>query len=87
MSTGSISRIFVTHLHGDHCFGLPGLLCKMGTEDKRETRLVEIVGPPGLRSLLRHTLKSTYTGLQYRYVVHELAAAGQASWSLICWEP
>ena len=60
----------VTHLHGDHCFGLPGLLCKMGTD--QADRVVEVVGPPGLRALLRHTLSATYTGLTYRYVVHEL---------------
>jgi len=71
VSTGSISRIFITHLHGDHCFGLPGLLCKMGSTNEAE-RLVEIVGPPGLRTMIRNILKSTYTGLMFNYTVHEL---------------
>jgi len=42
----------------------------MSTE--QTARVVEIVGPPGLRMHIRQILKSTYTGLTYNYTVHEL---------------
>ena len=45
-----IAAIFITHLHGDHYFGLPGLLSTLGLLG-HEMRL-RIVGPQGLRAFL-----------------------------------
>jgi ribonuclease Z len=39
---GRISLIFVMHCHGDHLFGLLGLLCLMGTDRTRDDPPVEI---------------------------------------------
>ena len=55
----SIRRLLVTHMHGDHCFGIPGLLAaiaaaRAGGPLASETLLV--VGPPGLSALLRSAL-------------------------------
>ncbi|MGB2926521.1 MAG: ribonuclease Z [Limnothrix sp.] len=46
-----ISRIFVTHMHGDHIFGLMGLIASMGLAGNAQP--IEIYGPPGLKDYLR----------------------------------
>jgi hypothetical protein len=43
----AIKRIFITHAHGDHCFGLVGLLCLMGQEFDRAQAPVDVYGPQG----------------------------------------
>lgn len=47
LSPQKLSAIFITHLHGDHFNGLPGLLSSMAL-DQREHELT-IVGPPGMK--------------------------------------
>ncbi|MBK7600383.1 MAG: ribonuclease Z [Acidobacteria bacterium] len=46
LSAHKLAGIFITHLHGDHFNGLPGLLSTMAL-DKREREL-KLVGPPGI---------------------------------------
>ncbi|MBQ0140541.1 MAG: ribonuclease Z [Kurthia sp.] len=58
-----INKIFITHLHGDHIFGLPGFLSSrsfLGGTDP-----VTIYGPPGLENWLRTTMQVTGTHLTY----------------------
>lgn len=45
-----IRAIFITHLHGDHVFGLPGLLSSLGLSGRTEP--VDIFGPPFLKEWL-----------------------------------
>ena len=47
---GKISAIFLSHYHGDHILGLPGLLQTMGFYDREEK--LEIYGPDGLLEIL-----------------------------------
>ncbi len=51
-----ITRLLVSHWHGDHVFGIPGLMSSMGA-DKPGTKLY-IYGPPGTKTYLGHLFKS-----------------------------
>ncbi|HJF30992.1 MAG TPA: ribonuclease Z [Sporosarcina psychrophila] len=65
-----IGKIFITHLHGDHIFGLPGLIGSrsfLGGDDQ-----LDIYGPPGLGEWLKTTLRVTNTHLNYELIVHEI---------------
>ncbi|KAJ1639943.1 beta-lactamase-like protein [Pavlovales sp. CCMP2436] len=73
--TSTISRVFVSHMHGDHVFGLPGLLCNAGSAACGPNgHHVTIVGPQGLRQWVRVALSVTYSSLgeSTTYCVHEL---------------
>ncbi len=52
-----IGAILVTHMHGDHLFGLPGLIQTMGLAGR--TKPLFICGPPGLLDFLRATAVAT----------------------------
>lgn len=46
MRPSKVTKIFITHAHGDHCFGLPGMLCLLGqSNDREQGKVVEIFGP------------------------------------------
>lgn len=53
-SMNPIGLICVTHFHGDHISGLPGLLLSIGNSDRTDP--VTIVGPKGLESVVRSLL-------------------------------
>jgi ribonuclease Z len=50
LSPSRLSAVFITHLHGDHFNGLPGLLSTMGLD--RRTRGLGLTGPQGIREYL-----------------------------------
>ena len=58
-----ISKIFITHLHGDHYFGLSGLLSSFHLY--RRTDKIELYGPPILRDILDLQFKASNTNLNF----------------------
>ncbi|MDY5968444.1 MAG: ribonuclease Z [Bacteroidales bacterium] len=67
----SVSAIFISHLHGDHVFGLPGLLASMHLHGR--TAPIDVFAPTGLRNMLSVVFEATGTHLQYELCVHELS--------------
>ncbi|MCC2971164.1 MBL fold metallo-hydrolase [Massilia sp. IC2-476] len=63
MSPMSLRAIFITHLHGDHCYGLPGLLASAGMLNR--TAPMAIVGPAPLRGMMECIMEATQLTLPY----------------------
>lgn len=69
-----ITKIFVTHLHGDHVMGLPGLLQTMALMN-REKKL-DIYGPPKIRQFLQGIGETVQFILTFQVEIHEIKKAG-----------
>jgi len=65
-----VEAIFITHLHGDHCFGLPGLLASFSLLGQRDTLL--LVGPQGIRQMVETNISLSSTYLTYSLSIVEL---------------
>jgi ribonuclease Z len=69
-----IEKIFITHLHGDHIFGLPGLLSSRSFQGGSEK--VTLYGPIGLRNFIEVTLAVSASRLQYPIDIIEIEEGG-----------
>lgn len=65
-----ITKIFITHMHGDHIFGLPGFLSSRSFQNGDEP--VDIYGPLGIKDYVMMSLKLSGTHLGYRINFHEI---------------
>lgn len=66
-----LKKLFITHLHGDHVFGIPGLLSSRSSLGGSDP--LEIYGPPGLRELVETAMRLTETHLGYPLEWHEVS--------------
>ena len=77
MSMHRLSAVFVTHVHGDHCYGLPGLLASAALSERRNPLL--IVAPQGIEEWVRATQEITRLVLPFE--LRFLDVASIASWT------
>ncbi|WP_254174933.1 ribonuclease Z [Planktothrix pseudagardhii] len=70
LKVSQISRIFITHLHGDHIFGLTGLLASCGLAGN--AKRIDIYGPAGLSDYLQACVRYSQTHFSYPVKVHTI---------------
>lgn len=58
-----INKIFITHMHGDHIFGLPGFLSSRSFQGGED--VLTIYGPSGIREFVETSLRTSQTRLAY----------------------
>lgn len=67
-----LNHIFISHLHGDHCFGLPGLISTFGLLGR--TADLHIYSPKGLEQVMKPVLNYFCKSLSYTVFFHEFDA-------------
>lgn len=67
---GRLKGIFITHLHGDHYFGLFGLLTSLSLGQRSED--LHLFGPRGLNEIIREIFRQSDTRLSYLLHFHEI---------------
>ncbi|MDC3040791.1 ribonuclease Z [Prochlorococcus sp. AH-736-B08] len=63
IKSSQIKKIFITHMHGDHIYGLPGLLATLGLSGKSNG--IDIYGPSQLKGFINTALSSSFCKLSY----------------------
>ncbi len=67
---GKVDKIFITHMHGDHIFGLPGFLGSRSFQGGIEP--LTIYGPRGIREYVLTSLRVSKTHLRYKLEIVEI---------------
>ncbi|MDM5277202.1 ribonuclease Z [Paenibacillus silvae] len=63
LKLSKLEKIFITHLHGDHVFGLPGLLSSRAYQGG--TTPLTVYGPPGTERMIKTTMELSQSHLNY----------------------
>ncbi len=74
MKKSKLKRIFISHLHGDHYFGLIGLLTSMGLANRVED--IHLHGPARLIEIINLQLEVASAQLPYKVYFHPLTEEG-----------
>ncbi|MCX8659816.1 ribonuclease Z [Gilliamella sp. B2772] len=73
-SLAKLEMIFLTHLHGDHLFGLPGVLTTRSLMQNQSP--LTLVGPKGIKQFIQTVIDISYSWLTYPLNIIELEQDG-----------
>lgn len=76
LRVSQLRRIFITHMHGDHVFGLPGLLASLGLAGTCSG--IDLYGPDPLRDYLEGVLRTSSTRIGYPLRSHRVKDAASS---------
>jgi ribonuclease Z len=65
-----VRRVFLTHFHGDHFLGLPGLIQSMGLNNRTEP--LDVYGPPDAEEMVTRALGMGYYTPRFPVAIHPL---------------
>ena len=65
-----IDHIFISHLHGDHCFGLPGLVASFRLLGREKP--LHIFGPKGIKEMMETIFRFSEVHRGFEIIYHEL---------------
>jgi ribonuclease Z len=68
LKKSAISHIFISHLHGDHFFGLVGLLTTLNLQNRQEP--LHVFGPKGLEEIINIQMQYGETKLKFELHFH-----------------
>ncbi len=74
LKPSKVTRVCITHWHGDHCFGLPGLMSTMGAD--QFVKKLHIYGPKGTKQYMKYMLRSFASIGMVDFEVHEITKEG-----------
>ena len=70
-----LSAVFISHLHGDHCFGLIGMISTFGLLGR--TAKLDVYAPAELEPMLREQIRMFCRGLEYEVAFHAVDTTRQ----------